>query len=189
MTVSSEIATLLPGSALNLHSVANVTCTFVQLLTPEERQEALYGTTVVHASFGDVEQAQMSLRGTEHILTFYLFLWSVISVTGISCRGPRVRPGFRGGPERQQDAEMEVCTTGTDTLPGSHQQCLCLCMSFKAPSQRTCRYCHSCGSLQEPSSKYERLCSQAEKKESLRRRGFQVHSSRGGTAFQNQILT
>jgi hypothetical protein len=36
----------------------------LQELSIEERQQALYGATVVHASFGDIELAQMSLRGT-----------------------------------------------------------------------------------------------------------------------------
>jgi len=32
-------------------------------LEASQRQAALYGTLAVHASFGDVELAQMSLRG------------------------------------------------------------------------------------------------------------------------------
>lgn len=40
----------------------------------KDRQEALYGATVVHASFGDVEQAQVSLRG---MLLPLLVCWTV----------------------------------------------------------------------------------------------------------------
>ena len=36
---------------------------FLQDLDQKERREGLYGATAVHASFGDVEQAQMTLRG------------------------------------------------------------------------------------------------------------------------------
>ena len=34
-----------------------------QASTSKQRQAALYGITAVHAAFGDVELAQMSLRG------------------------------------------------------------------------------------------------------------------------------
>ena len=73
--------------------------------------------------------------------------------------------------------------------PRSQKDRLCLCMSFTALGRCTRRYCHSCGSSQEPLSRYERLCSQAERKESLLRQGFQVHRSQGGTAFQDRTLT
>lgn len=42
-----------------------------QDLSIEERQQALYGATVVHASFGDIELAQMTLReGLDYGLDF-----------------------------------------------------------------------------------------------------------------------
>jgi hypothetical protein len=33
-------------------------------VTTRQKQEALYGSTAVHATFGDVELAQITLRGT-----------------------------------------------------------------------------------------------------------------------------
>jgi hypothetical protein len=35
-------------------------------LTTRQKQEALYGQTAVHATFGDVELAQITLRGRDN---------------------------------------------------------------------------------------------------------------------------
>jgi hypothetical protein len=60
------VCCLCPVPQWLLHTVdrSEVMCWVLQEdLTTRQKQEALYGQTAVHATFGDVELAQITLRG------------------------------------------------------------------------------------------------------------------------------
>lgn len=77
--------------------------------TPEQKLRALYGVTAVHAAFGDIELAKMTLRGECLLCSVAVALACGRCATRGQCQRPVAVPCPRPPPPRPRPPVTMLC--------------------------------------------------------------------------------